>query len=104
MGADGDSVDAGDSAAAAAAVGDGATVHIRSSNGSKFSVQTDLESTVGSFKAVIAEKSDVPAEQQRLIYKGRILKDEQTLASYGEPFLLIFLTLIGVFFFFFDLQ
>ncbi|XP_010941416.1 ubiquitin domain-containing protein DSK2b isoform X2 [Elaeis guineensis] len=83
MGADGDSVDAGDSAAAAAAVGDGATVHIRSSNGSKFSVQTDLESTVGSFKAVIAEKSDVPAEQQRLIYKGRILKDEQTLASYG---------------------
>ncbi|KAG1359479.1 ubiquitin domain-containing protein DSK2a [Cocos nucifera] len=83
MGADGDSVDAGDSAAAAAAVGGGATVHIRSSNGSKFSIQTDLESTVGSFKAVLAEKCDVPAEQQRLIYKGRILKDEQTLASYG---------------------
>ncbi|XP_008812218.1 ubiquitin domain-containing protein DSK2a-like isoform X2 [Phoenix dactylifera] len=84
MGADGDSVDAGDSAAAAAAaVGGGATVHIRSSNGSKFSVQTDLESTVGSFKVVLAEKCDVPPEQQRLIYKGRILKDEQTLASYG---------------------
>lgn len=83
MGADGDSVDAGDSSAAAAAVGSGATVHIRSSNGSKFSVQTDLESTVGSFKVVLAEKCDVPAEQQRLIYKGRILKDEQTLVSYG---------------------
>jgi hypothetical protein len=25
----------------------------------------------------------VPAPQQRLIYKGRILKDDQTLASYG---------------------
>jgi ubiquilin len=25
----------------------------------------------------------VPAPQQRLIYKGRILKDEQTLESYG---------------------
>ncbi|XP_038974040.1 LOW QUALITY PROTEIN: ubiquitin domain-containing protein DSK2a-like, partial [Phoenix dactylifera] len=60
-----------------------ATVHIRCSNGSKFSVQTSLDSTVEAFKAVVAGKCDVPAEQQRLIYKGRILKDDQTLASYG---------------------
>ncbi|CAA6666660.1 unnamed protein product [Spirodela intermedia] len=62
------------------------TVHVRCSNGSKFSVLVALDSTVRSFKAIVAEKSDVPAEQQRLIYKGRILKDEQTLESYGlEP-------------------
>ncbi|XP_010935273.1 ubiquitin domain-containing protein DSK2a isoform X2 [Elaeis guineensis] len=84
MSADGDSLDAGGSALAAAAGGEGgATVHIRCSNGSKFSIQAVLDSTVGSFKAVLAEKCDVPAEQQRLIYKGRILKDDQTLASYG---------------------
>ncbi|GLT82536.1 hypothetical protein SLE2022_009000 [Rubroshorea leprosula] len=59
------------------------TVNIRSSNGSKFSVKISLDSTVGSFKAVIAQNSDVPADQQRLIYKGRILKDDQTLQSYG---------------------
>ncbi|XAR58043.1 hypothetical protein NMG60_11026384 [Bertholletia excelsa] len=66
--------------------GGGATIQIRCSNGSKFSVQIGLDSTVGSFKSVLAQNCDIPAEQQRLIYKGRILKDDQTLESYGlEP-------------------
>ncbi|GMP32146.1 hypothetical protein CsSME_00006038 [Camellia sinensis var. sinensis] len=60
------------------------TVHIRCSNGSKFSVQISLDSTVGSFKSVVAQNCDIPAEQQRLIYKGRILKDDQALESYGN--------------------
>lgn len=63
--------------------GEEVNVNIRCSNGSKFSVRTRLESTVQEFKAVLAQSCDVPAEQQRLIYKGRILKDEQTLVSYG---------------------
>ncbi|KAL9244805.1 hypothetical protein vseg_018531 [Gypsophila vaccaria] len=76
----------GDSAAAAAVTAAGeaeVSVNIRCSNGSKFAVKTTLESSVGNFKVVVAQHSDVPAEQQRLIYKGRILKDDQTLASYG---------------------
>ncbi|CAA2978481.1 ubiquitin domain-containing DSK2a-like [Olea europaea subsp. europaea] len=63
--------------------GEEVNVNIRCSNGSKFSVRTRLESTVQEFKAVLAQSCDVAAEQQRLIYKGRILKDEQTLVSYG---------------------
>lgn len=82
MGAEGDSVDAGDSGAA---TGTAVTVHIRCSNGSKVSVQTSLNATVGAFKAVVAGSCDIPAERQRLIYKGRILKDDQTLESYGTP-------------------
>ncbi|KAK9690614.1 hypothetical protein RND81_09G140900 [Saponaria officinalis] len=62
---------------------DEVSVNIRCSNGSKFSVRTSLDSSVGNFKSVVAQNTDVPAEQQRLIYKGRILKDDQTLASYG---------------------
>lgn len=70
-------------------------VNIRCSNGSKFSVKTSLDSTVSEFKAVVAQNCDVPAEQQRLIYKGRILKDDQTLVSYGILIpLSIMLTLI----------
>jgi ubiquilin len=60
-----------------------ATLNIRSANGTKFTVRADLGSTVGAFKEAVAGISDVPAPQQRLIYKGRILKDEQTLDSYG---------------------
>ncbi|XP_039015114.1 ubiquitin domain-containing protein DSK2b-like isoform X2 [Hibiscus syriacus] len=63
--------------------GEGVMVNIRCSNGTKFTVRTSLESTVGVFKSVLAQNCDVPADQQRLIYKGRILKDGQTLQSYG---------------------
>ncbi|XVF00767.1 hypothetical protein REPUB_Repub04eG0029700 [Reevesia pubescens] len=62
---------------------EGVIVNIRCSNGTKFTVRTSLESTVGSFKAVLAQNCDIPADQQRLIYKGRILKDDQILRSYG---------------------
>lgn len=52
-------------------------------------VKTNLESTVEDFKAVVARNCDTPAHLQRLIYKGRILKDDQTLQSYGILFVLI---------------
>jgi ubiquilin len=58
-------------------------INVRCSNGSKYSVRVSLDSTVGSFKDLIARNCDIPAQQQRLIYKGRILKDDQTLQSYG---------------------
>lgn len=72
--------------------GDGVkvNVNVRCSNGSKFTVQISLESTVGSFKEVLSPKCDIPAEQQRLIYKGRILKDDQTVQSYGTIYFLFF--------------
>jgi hypothetical protein len=79
----GGDADAGGEPAAAQA-----TLHIRCTNGSKFAVRADLGATVGTFKAIVADSCDVPAPQQRLIYKGRILKDEQTLASYGACFAL----------------
>ncbi|KAG2323252.1 hypothetical protein Bca52824_016465 [Brassica carinata] len=59
------------------------SVNVRCSNGSKFTVRTSLDSTVQAFKELVAQNSEVPANQQRLIYKGRILKDDQSLLSYG---------------------
>ncbi|KAG5534494.1 hypothetical protein RHGRI_022573 [Rhododendron griersonianum] len=66
-----------------AVAGGGVTVHICCFNGSKFSVRISLNSTVGSLKSVVAQNCDVAAERQRLIYKGRVLKDDHTLESYG---------------------
>ncbi|KAI3451347.1 hypothetical protein Pfo_008012 [Paulownia fortunei] len=64
-------------------VGDEVTVNISCSNGSKFSVHVNLNSTVEFFKSILAQRCEIPTQQQRLIYKGRILKDDQTLQSYG---------------------
>ncbi|PKU67391.1 Ubiquitin [Dendrobium catenatum] len=80
MGIEGESIDS-----SVASVGKSllATVNVRCSNSFKFSDQIMLDATVGAFKTLLAEKSDIPMQQQRLIYKGQILKDEQTLESYG---------------------
>lgn len=60
-----------------------ALLHVRCTNGSKFSLHADLSSTIADFKVLVAENSDIAADQQRLIYKGRVLKDDNTLESYG---------------------
>lgn len=45
----------------------------------------DLNSTVLTLKQKIADQADVVPGLQRLIYKGRVLKEDgQTLASYSE--------------------
>ncbi|CAM9362613.1 unnamed protein product [Phaeothamnion confervicola] len=58
-------------------------VHIRCSSQQRFTVEVDAATTVLAFKRQIAEQASVPAEQQRLIYKGRVLKDDDTLAMYS---------------------
>lgn len=91
MGSEGDS-NSNSNDSARGGEGEGVAINIRCANGSKFTVRTSLESTVEAFKAVLAQNCDVPAAQQRLIYKGRILKDDQTLQSYG--LLLLFINLL----------
>lgn len=47
--------------------------------------KVDTEATVLAFKQKISEKAGVAPELQRLIYKGRVMKEDQnTLASYSE--------------------
>ncbi|KAI9205427.1 uncharacterized protein BJ171DRAFT_598531 [Polychytrium aggregatum] len=62
------------------------TVHIKSSNDNKFPVSVDSDAAVSELKAKIAEQlastpNPTPAESLRLIFAGRVLKDEQTLSE-----------------------
>ena len=50
---------------------------IRSPSGDKFDVEADENITVMEFKELIAKTSNIPAPQQRLIYRGRVLKDPE---------------------------
>jgi ubiquilin len=58
------------------------TIHIKCSNGDKAEVKVESTATVLDLKEKITEKLQVPSSQQRLIYKGRVLKDDLTLESY----------------------
>lgn len=83
MGGEPDGAVAGADSSQGGSSSDVVVVHVRSSNGNKFTVEVNLGATVLALKGLLVEKSEIPADHQRLIYKGRVLKDEQTLSSYG---------------------
>lgn len=58
------------------------TLTIKCSNADKATVVIESSATVLDLKNKISEQFSVPAAQQRLIYKGRVLKDESTLENY----------------------
>jgi hypothetical protein len=54
--------------------------------GDKFEFKVDEKSSVKELKVQIEGASKIPSEQQRLIYKGHVLKDEQTMADISKSF------------------
>ncbi|KLJ06104.1 hypothetical protein EMPG_10477 [Blastomyces silverae] len=61
------------------------TFHVKSSNDVKYTLTLDPSTTIADLKAKLAgpDYADVPAERQRLIYSGRVLKDGDTLATHN---------------------
>ena len=64
----------------------------QSSTGQKYATEVDTDKTIAEFKEALATLTAIPAAQQRLIYKGRVLKDEQTVDSYGTPAFLLLIS------------
>lgn len=58
------------------------SITIKSSGDKKYELTFDPLITVGELKNLIAEQSQIPATSQRLIYSGKVLKDNETIASY----------------------
>ncbi|GAA5938435.1 uncharacterized protein JCM15063_000734 [Sporobolomyces koalae] len=60
------------------------TVNIKGPSDVKLSITIDADATVEQLKQAIADQhADFAKDNQRLIFSGRVLKDEQPLASYG---------------------
>ncbi|KAG2010441.1 ubiquitin-60S ribosomal protein L40 fusion protein, variant 3 [Coprinopsis cinerea AmutBmut pab1-1] len=57
-------------------------VNIKGPSELKLQITISTDKTVQELKQAIAEKSDVAADRQRLIYSGRVLKDEDLLSVY----------------------
>ncbi|KAF8678996.1 hypothetical protein AX14_004606 [Amanita brunnescens Koide BX004] len=58
------------------------TINIKGPSELKLQIAISTDKTVLELKQLIAEKSNVEAERQRLIYSGRVLKDEDHLSTY----------------------
>lgn len=70
--------------AAAAAEEAPITFSVKASNDSKYTLTLPVSTPVLELKEKLAgsEYADTPVERQRLIYSGRVLKDNDTLATY----------------------
>ena len=60
------------------------TFHVKSAGNNKYTLTLPLTTTAADLKEKLAssEYANVPAASQRLIYSGRVLKDDDTLASH----------------------
>ncbi|KKY15176.1 putative ubiquitin-like protein [Phaeomoniella chlamydospora] len=60
------------------------TFHVKSSGNAKYTLTLPLSTTTLELKNKLAtaEFADIPPESQRLIYSGRVLKDNDTLATH----------------------
>ncbi|KAI9510802.1 hypothetical protein F5148DRAFT_1176631 [Russula earlei] len=57
-------------------------INVKGPSELKLQLTISIDKTVADLKQAIAEKSDVPADRQRLIYSGRVLKDDDQLSMY----------------------
>ncbi|KAI9296669.1 hypothetical protein K502DRAFT_323679 [Neoconidiobolus thromboides FSU 785] len=58
-------------------------IHVKMSDGQKDTYDVSSETLIGDFKQTISEKMEIPKERLRLIFAGKVLKDEQSLSSYN---------------------
>lgn len=58
------------------------TVNVKASNDKKYAIEVDADATIEEFKQLISTKADITPERQRLIYSGRVLKDEEKIETY----------------------
>ncbi|KAI5850662.1 putative ubiquitin-like protein DskB [Tricharina praecox] len=61
---------------------DAITFTVKSNNDTKYVLSLPETTTIADVKAKLVELSEVPVERQRLIYSGRVMKNEETLATY----------------------
>ena len=61
---------------------DAITFTVKANNDTKYSLTLPPTTAIADVKAKLAELSDVPVDRQRLIYSGRVMKNDETLETY----------------------